>query len=141
MKRTILALSVLAVFAATGFARDGGHFGGLTDSLNLTADQNVSLAELRGDRGVRGVHSERHDRAIVGFGANAFDRAAFVEAQRAQSEERINASADFLAKFHAILTPEQREAFVNGAQRKPRGERPLVEQSRGERIQDKKRPF
>ncbi|MDR2638522.1 MAG: Spy/CpxP family protein refolding chaperone [Helicobacteraceae bacterium] len=126
MKRGLLCAAVAAALAIAAFAgtferRHHGEFGFRGISAELSDEQKERLNALRAARLESFKNADRSGEGAdfaAAFRAEAFDRAAFVSAANAKAAARIEQKADFLAELHAILTPQQREAFAKRFEQK-----------------------
>ena len=128
MKRSFITAAILAALSVTSLTasdeRRRGYegFGGAFKSIDLSDEQKEKLKALKTNRANAFKNAERTeaktDFAAV-FKADSFDRSAFVAAASADIERR----ADLLAEIHAILSPEQREAFAKRLEKTAIGDR------------------
>ncbi|MDR0664678.1 MAG: Spy/CpxP family protein refolding chaperone [Helicobacteraceae bacterium] len=132
MKRSFITAAILAALSVTSLTASDEHrrgyegLGGAFKSIDLSDEQKEKLKALRTNRANAFKNAERTevktDFAAV-FKADSFDRSAFVAAASARASADIERRADLLAEIHAILSPEQREAFAKRLEKTAIGDR------------------
>jgi len=131
-RKKIVIISVLFVFVVTGIAgvaftknmadkyREGGPWGFMLDritkDLNLTDQQQAEVNKIKDE--IKARKEANKQKRMEGakefeqmFRSDTFDKQKALELAKqreADREEMRNFIIDEMAKFHAILTPEQR---------------------------------
>ena len=125
----LASLSVVMALATSTFAADvkpacdkkmckddfGGHnmhqmmFKKMVKSLNLSAEQKVELATLEAQMKEQ-MRANFKDKPNIGayIKDGVFDKAAFTTDATLRGAKMIEGRAEFMSKFVALLTPEQK---------------------------------
>ena len=98
-----------------GYGMMGHHGGGMMflRGLDLTADQMHEVSILRDEMRLEMKKSmdptQRKENAKKIFGADKFDKEAFLKNSQERFESRVAIKAKYMEKIYNILTPEQRK--------------------------------
>lgn len=128
MAQKLATLVLVGSLAATGALAKGnmgrGGMMGL-DGLELTPEQSHQVQLLQAQMRVEMLESvkplERQEARKKAFAGGKFDRKAFVDVQVNDAKVMAELKAKHMEKLYNILTPEQKEKFVqNMENRGPR---------------------
>lgn len=79
---------------------------GIFKELNLTADQETKMFEIRKE-----VREKYATSLEVVFTKDSFDKAKYLEIMKQKRDNMLESRAEILEKSYALLTPKQKEQF------------------------------